>query len=104
MMESLFDPRTFGAHFNKNPFKFFDIIKKENGKHHLMVPTYSGNTTNTEFEVLTGLSLSSMPPGVIGYYQVTQSIPSIPQLLKNEFGYITYALYGWKKDAFHCFP
>lgn len=69
----------------------------------LAVSVLGGNTANTEFEFLTGLSTAFLPAGSIPYQQfVRTELPSLATILK-EYGYETLAMHpygarGWNRD------
>ncbi len=57
-----------------------------------IVPGYRGGSANSEFEMLTGMSMSFLPFGTCPYLQyLKQDIPSLPRLLKRH-GYRTVAI------------
>ena len=69
----------------------------------LNVSVCGGNTANTEFEFLTGNSMSFLPTGSIPYQQyIKGTTPSLASYLKT-LGYQTYAQHpyystGWNRD------
>ncbi len=69
----------------------------------LNVSVCGGNTANTEFEFLTGNSMSFLPTGSIPYQQyIKGTTPSLASYLKT-LGYKTYAQHpyystGWNRD------
>ncbi|PEA88705.1 phosphoglycerol transferase [Bacillus thuringiensis] len=67
-----------------------------------VTPTYGGNTANTEFEALTGFSMSLLKPGSIPYQQVIPGkkfLPSIVSELKKE-GYYASAIHAFDRSFF----
>ncbi len=63
----------------------------------MLVPTYGGNTTRTEFEVLTGVPYALLPAGVYPYLSVVRGpMASLPQWLR-ELGYRTTAIHPHKR-------
>ncbi|HEX2927544.1 MAG TPA: sulfatase-like hydrolase/transferase [Ruminiclostridium sp.] len=73
-----------------------NIHKYQKGQ--IAAPIIGGGTANSEFEALTGMSISFMSPGIIVYnaYLRTET-PSIASVFKNN-GYSTTAIhpnYGW---------
>ncbi len=70
---------------------------------HLHVSVKGGNTANTEYEFLTGNTMTFLPAGSIPYQQyVNGEAPSLASYLK-QFGYQTYAMHpyyatGWNRD------
>ena len=71
---------------------------------HLNVSVCGGNTADTEFEFLTGNTMSFLPVGSIPYQQYIKSeTPSLASHLKS-LGYATYAQHpynasGWNRDT-----
>ena len=63
-----------------------------------------GNTANTEFEFLTGLSMYFLPTGSIAYQQYIKSeLPALPSQLSS-IGYTSVAMHpyypkGWNRDT-----
>lgn len=79
------------------------LFEEENVIHgDLGVSTFGGGTANSEFEFLTGSSMSFFPIGSIPYQQyVTSSTGSLPRYLKTQ-GYETIAVHpylasGWNR-------
>ncbi|MBR3058884.1 MAG: sulfatase-like hydrolase/transferase [Clostridiales bacterium] len=68
----------------------------------LSVSTYGGGTANSEFEFLTGNSMTFFPKGSIPYQQyITADTGSLPRYLKS-LGYDAYAVHpflasGWNR-------
>lgn len=59
----------------------------------MLVPTYGGNTTRTEYEVLTGVPYSVLPDGVYPYTSiVTRQTASLASWLRS-LGYRTSAIH-----------
>jgi len=69
----------------------------------LVSPTFAGNTSLVEFEVLTGLSNAFLPAGAIPFdHYLRRPTPSMASILKNE-GYQTFAVHPfhawfWSRD------
>ncbi|ACL77670.1 LTA synthase family protein [Ruminiclostridium cellulolyticum] len=84
-----------------NDVKFSKDITEYTRKYHkgqIAAPIIGGGTANTEFEALTGMSISSLSPGIIVYnaYLRTET-SSIASVFKDN-GYSTTAIhpnYGW---------
>ena len=70
----------------------------------LAVSVLGGNTANTEFEFLTGLSMAFVPAGSVPFQQFIQhETPSLASQLK-EYGYQTLAMHpygasGWNRNV-----
>ena len=93
LAESMFDP---GILKNIEPYQYlkqFGEIGKKGIYGDLLVPTYGGNTTRTEFEILTGISLENYPDHSYPYMSlITNAIGSLPKELKK-LGYETIAIH-----------
>lgn len=95
MSESFWDvTKLNGIKFSKDIAKNVHLYQKGE----LCPPSIGGSTANTEFEALTGISMSFMSPGIIAYntYLRTET-PSIASVLKSN-GYNTTAIHpnvGW---------
>lgn len=67
-LESFFDvSRLSGVSFSSNPIPNFTALKSEYSSGLLYVPTLGGGTANTEFEVITGMSLDFFGTGEYPY-------------------------------------
>lgn len=70
-LESFFDPNDLqGLYYSRNPVPNFDRLKEDCISGYLTVPTVSAGTANTEFEVLTGMSLKYFGAGEYPYKTV----------------------------------
>lgn len=82
---------------------FLDSLEDNALKGRLYVSILGGLTANTEFEALTGNSLSLLTPGVIPYQnQVDHDMPSLAKVMENQ-GYATMAMHpsgegAWSRD------
>ncbi len=96
-LESFFDPRNIkDVDFEKNPIPVFTSLKEEGISGKLSVPVVGGGTSNTEFEVLTGMSLDFF--GTVEYPYET--------FLKTktcESAAFNFAAMGYKSAAIHNF-
>jgi phosphoglycerol transferase MdoB-like AlkP superfamily enzyme len=67
-LESFFDvTRLSGVSFSANPIPNFTALKQSYSSGLLAVPTLGGGTANTEFEVITGMSLDFFGTGEYPY-------------------------------------
>ena len=79
-------------------FKGDDVISGT-----LRVSVFGGNTANTEFEFLTGMSCAFLPSGSTAYQQyIKHDTPSMASILKS-YGYETLAMHpygatGWNRN------
>lgn len=72
---------------------YFDSLMDESMFGNLQVSIFGGGTCNTEFEFLTGCSMSSFLPGVSAYsYYVKDDFEALPNIYRDN-GYKTVALH-----------
>ncbi len=77
---------------------FYDSLVEDTRNGPLAVSIFGGGTCNTEFEFLTGYSMSSLLPGVSVYtFYVNHETEALPALFK-EAGYDTVALHSFDGD------
>lgn len=93
--------------FDKPLMSEIDNFAKDKDKmvFDLLVPTYGGASVNTEFEILTGASLSFWTPGFIPYNQYYNgtSGSDAPNIIKefNNNGYTTMYITPWGETSFN---
>ena len=95
-LESFIDPnRLDGFTYSENPVPFFTWLKERYTSGYLSVPSIGGGTANTEFEVLTGMSLDYFGPGEYPYKTILQqsTCESIAYNLK-ELGFGTHVIHN----------
>lgn len=97
--EAFWDPTLLkNVPFNKDPLPNFHELQKKSRGGHLYVPVFGGKTVNTEFEVLTGISINSLPVGSIPYQQyINKPLQSLASIYSSN-GYRTTAIHsfnGW---------
>lgn len=77
---------------------YFDKLCNETRNGDLAVSIFGGGTCNTEFEFLTGYSMSSLLPGSSVYtFYVNHDIEALPHLFRDN-GYRTVALHSFDGD------
>ena len=87
-----------------NPDPYWDSLSENTIHGYALSSVYGGNTANSEFEFLTGLSMSFFPDGTVVYNQfINNELPSLPRLL-GSLGYETNAVHpyysdGWKRTT-----
>ena len=85
-------------------FPFIDSLEENTVKGNLHVSVVGGNTPNSEFEFLTGMTMGYLPSGSIPYQQFIKSErPSLATQL-DSLGYHTVAMHpypasGWKRNV-----
>lgn len=96
--ESFWDLEDLSFTSSVNPLANFERLREKHGSFHLVSPTFGGNTSIVEFELLTGLSNAFLPRGAVPYdHYFKRDTPSIAQVLRDE-GYRTLAIhpyYSW---------
>ncbi|TCK88040.1 phosphoglycerol transferase MdoB-like AlkP superfamily enzyme [Natranaerovirga hydrolytica] len=95
-LESFFDVNYIkDLTFSENPVPNFTKLKQEYSSGFLTVPSIGAGTANTEFEILSGMSLEHFGLGEYPYKTVLQS-SSIETMAYNleELGYKSHALHN----------
>jgi phosphoglycerol transferase MdoB-like AlkP superfamily enzyme len=106
MNESFVDFRVFGDNFNTNiPITpYFDSLQENTVRGYAYTSAYGGHTANSEFEVLTGLTMGLFPVGSIPYQQyISGDVFSLPWLLRG-YGYDAFSTHpyfenGWARKT-----
>ena len=103
MDESYSDMSSVGSFQTNLPMRpFMDSLKDNTIRGNLYVSVYGGGTANSEFEFLTGNSMSFFPHGSIPYQQyVEDQTGALPRYLKTQ-GYSSIAVHpylasGWNR-------
>ena len=92
VIESFMDPADLGLRFTSDPIPTFRAISREYSSGKVVVPVFGGTSANTEFELLTGLSMYFLASSSCPYRQyVTRDLPSLPRTLRG-YGYRTVAI------------
>ena len=92
LIESFMDPKDLGLPFTSDPIPTFRSISSKYSSGKVVVPVFGGTSANTEFELMTGLSMYFLPPASCPYRQyVNRDIPSLPRALRG-YGYRTIAI------------
>ena len=95
-LESFVDPNLFNhIELSKNPVPFFQSLVKNYSSGNLKVPACGAGTANTEFEVMTGISVKFFGPGEYPFKSVLkdQCAESAATDLKA-MGYSTHAIHN----------
>lgn len=101
-MESFIDPeRLKNLKFSKNPDPNFQALKKKFSSGYLTVPSVGAGTANTEFEMLSGMTVKFFGPGEYPYKSILkeQTAESICYNLKH-YGYSAHAIHN-HRGAFY---
>lgn len=95
-LESLFDPlKLQGVTISDDPLKNLHQLSKNNKSGEIIVPVIGGGTTQTEFEILTGINIrnfyTKMP-----YLNLLNSYPIETVVnIFNQYGYDTTAIHNY---------
>ena len=109
MNESFFDPSTLlDLSVNEDFLPFFHSLEEYTGKESdnvlkgtLHVSDIGGNSTNTEFEFLTGNSMTFLSPSLSPYSNyLNEESEYLPELFKKS-GYNTAAIYPYKGSSWN---
>jgi phosphoglycerol transferase MdoB-like AlkP superfamily enzyme len=95
-LESFCDPELIKyLKFSEDPIPNFRRLEEEYSSGFLTVPSVGAGTANTEFEIMTGMSLRYFGPGEYPYKTVLKSNPceSAAYSLKS-LGYATHAIHN----------
>lgn len=78
-----------------NPIPHFTQLRDDSISGFLTVPLFGSGTANTEFEILTGISIDYFGPGEFPYYTVAKesTCDSVAYTLKN-YDYTTHAIHN----------
>ncbi len=105
--ESFFDLEDIPYVASDYPLKTFEQLKATCPTFRMISPSFGGNTSNVEFELLTGLSNAFLPAGAIPFdHYLKKPVPSIAHVLRNH-GYRTTAIhpfYDWFWNRRNVYP
>lgn len=96
-LESFFDPKTLkDVSFSEDPVPNFTNLKKNYPSGYISVSSIGGGTANTEFEVMSGLSLSNFGIGEYPYLTLL-SEKTCETIMRNlsEYGYTSTAIHSY---------
>lgn len=95
-LESFFDPGLIsGLSYSKNPIPNFTRLRENYPSDYLKVPSLGAGTVNTEFEVLTGMSIDFFGVGEYPFDSTLRdrTCESLAYVLKN-CGYTAHAIHN----------
>ena len=95
-LESFFDPTLVeGLTFSEDPIPNFRRLREQYSSGFLNVPSFGAGTANTEFEIITGMSLDFFGPGEYPYKTILKekTSESVSYNLKD-LGYSTHAIHN----------
>jgi sulfatase-like protein len=92
VVESFMDPDDLGLHFTSDPIPNIHALRKAQVGGYGIVPELFGGSANTEFEALTGMTMSFLPVGSLPFRQfIRHPLPSLPRAL-GDLGFATTAV------------
>jgi phosphoglycerol transferase MdoB-like AlkP superfamily enzyme len=96
MNEAFWDPTLMtNVSFSEDPVPTIHRLQKETTSGYLLSPQFGGGTSNVEFEVLTGDSMSFLPSGSIAYQQyIHKPLPSLASYFSDQ-GYKSMAIHSY---------
>jgi phosphoglycerol transferase MdoB-like AlkP superfamily enzyme len=96
--ESFYDLLHVKYEADENPLENFQKTLTRFPTFRMVSPSFGGNTSNAEFEMLTGMSNAFLPSGAIPFdHYIREEIPSLVSVLRDN-GYRTIAIhpyYDW---------
>ena len=102
MNESFCDLSVIGIETNEPCTPFIDSLTENTIKGYTYVSVFSGHTANSEYEFLTGNSVSFLPVGTVAYQMFTQENDYSMARQLNALGYHSIAMHpydssGWNR-------
>ena len=92
VVESFMDPDDLGLHYTSDPIPNVRALRKAQVGGYGIVPELFGGSANTEFEALTGMTMSFLPVGSLPFRQfIRHPLPSLPRVL-GDLGFATTAV------------
>ena len=92
VVESFMDPDDLGLQYTSDPIPNVHALRKEQVGGYGIVPELFGGSANTEFEVLTGMTMAFLPVGSLPFRQfIRHPLPSLPRAL-GDLGFATTAV------------
>lgn len=94
--EAFWDINKMGLKISENPLKHFEALKDESIHGEMYVPVIGGGTSNTEFEILTGMTLKNFSSDWYMVYpnEIKSPIPSLATIFRNQ-GYESIAIHPY---------
>ncbi|MCZ8514056.1 sulfatase-like hydrolase/transferase [Paenibacillus filicis] len=97
MNEAFWDPTLLpNVKFSEDPVPTVHRLQQESTSGYLLSPQFGGGTSNVEYEVLTGQSMSFLPAGSIPYQQyISRPISSLAGYFEGQ-GYKSMAIHSYE--------
>ncbi len=95
--EAFWEINKLGVKMNKNPIPNFESLRKESRYGELYVPVVGGGTSNTEYEILTGMTLKNYSNDWYMVYpnEINAPTVSLASIFKNQ-GYETMGIHPYQ--------
>jgi phosphoglycerol transferase MdoB-like AlkP superfamily enzyme len=95
--EAFWDVNKLDVKYNKNPIPNFEALRKESRYGELYVPVVGGGTSNTEYEILTGMTLKNYSNDWYMVYpnEIKQPMVSLASIFKKQ-GYTTTGIHPYQ--------
>ncbi|MBE0604093.1 MAG: LTA synthase family protein, partial [Deltaproteobacteria bacterium] len=101
MVESLMDPDDLGWRYSSDPIPNLRALGRTGSAGTCVVPGEHSGSSDSEFEALTGMTMSFLPERSLAYRQfVREPLPSLPADLKR-LGYRTFAVQADPKGFYN---
>jgi hypothetical protein len=96
MSESFWDVSKLEVTFTHNPIPVFESLRAESLYGEVYVPVFSGGTGNTEYEVLTGMSMLNYKNNwhIVYNQDITEPIPSLASIFRKQ-GYQSIGIHPY---------
>lgn len=84
--EAFWDINKLGLNMDKNPLKHFEALRDESRYGELYVPVFGGGTSNTEYEILSGMSLKNYSSDWYMVYpnEIKSPTVTLASILRNQ--------------------
>ena len=101
LSEAFWDPTKLnGVTFSEDPLRHYRAIAAEHPSGEMVSCTFGGGTVRPEFEILTGMSTSTLPTGNMPYQQyLKEKTFSYAQLFRS-LGYDTLGIHTYQKTFY----
>jgi len=95
--EAFWDVNKLNVTYNKNPIPNFEALRKESRYGEFYVPVVGGGTSNTEYEILTGMTLKNYSNDwyMVFPNEINKPTVSLASILKNQ-GYETVGIHPYQ--------
>ena len=105
LSESLSDPRrVHGVELNQSPIPYIQDSQDKLRTGQMLSPVYGGGTANTEFEVLTGMSIQNLLPNMstpyLNFLSDFEHFPSFVDFYKQQDHHKAIAVHAYHSSMF----